>query len=102
MLKYFVLLCTFVLIRLDYGKRILLFFNLIIFIIMDLVSKLWGFCNKLRHDGVDPSDYIEQLTYLLFLKMAEEKAVIVPQNYNRNSLIIHDDDSVHAHLDAIL
>jgi len=69
---------------------------------MDLVSKLWGFCNKLRHDGVDPSDYIEQLTYLLFLKMAEEKAVLVPKGYNWNSLITQDDDSVHAHLDAIL
>jgi len=69
---------------------------------MDLVSKLWGFCNKLRHDGVDPSDYIEQLTYLLFLKMAEEKDVLVPQGYNWNSLISRDDDSVHAHLDAIL
>lgn len=69
---------------------------------MDLVSKLWGFCNKLRHDGVDPSDYIEQLTYLLFLKMAEEKDILVPQGYNWNSLISRDDDSVHAHLDAIL
>lgn len=69
---------------------------------MDLVSKLWGFCNKLRHDGVDPADYIEQLTYLLFLKMAEEKDVTVPLGYDWNSLISQDDDSVHAHLDAIL
>lgn len=69
---------------------------------MDLVSKLWGFCNKLRHDGVDPADYIEQLTYLLFLKMAEEKAISVPHGYNWNSLIIRDNDSVLAHLDAIL
>lgn len=38
----------------------------------DVVSKLWGFCHTLRHDGVDYGDYIEQITYLLFLKMAEE------------------------------
>lgn len=69
---------------------------------MDLVSKLWGFCNKLRHDGVDPADYIEQLTYLLFLKMAEEKAIQVPTEFNWNSLISKNNDEVLRHLDAIL
>jgi type I restriction enzyme M protein len=44
----------------------------------DLVGKLWGFCHTLRHDGVDYGDYIEQITYLLFLKMAAEKDVAVP------------------------
>jgi len=44
----------------------------------DVVGKLWGFCNTLRHDGIDYGDYIEQLTYLLFLKMAEEKGVYIP------------------------
>ena len=39
----------------------------------DIVGKLWGFCHTLRHDGIDYGDYIEQLTYLLFLKMIEEK-----------------------------
>ena len=38
----------------------------------DIVGKLWGFCHTLRHDGIDYGDYIEQLTYLLFLKMIEE------------------------------
>jgi type I restriction enzyme M protein len=41
----------------------------------DIVQKLWGFCHTLRHDGIDYGDYIEQLTYLLFLKMADEKAI---------------------------
>jgi type I restriction enzyme M protein len=41
----------------------------------DIVNKLWGFCHTLRHDGVDYGDYIEQLTYLLFLKMADEKEI---------------------------
>lgn len=44
----------------------------------NLANKLWGFCNTLRHDGVDYGDYIEQLTYLLFFKMAEEKGIVLP------------------------
>ena len=38
-----------------------------------LVQKLWNYCNVLRDDGVSTIDYIEQLTYLLFLKMADEQ-----------------------------
>lgn len=45
----------------------------------DVVAKLWGFCHTLRHDGVDYGDYIEQLTYLLFLKMADERGVELPE-----------------------
>ncbi len=41
----------------------------------DVVQKLWGFCHTLRHDGIDYGDYIEQITYLLFLKMADERAI---------------------------
>jgi type I restriction enzyme M protein len=44
----------------------------------DVVGKLWGFCNTLRHDGIDYGDYIEQLTYLLFLKMADERGIDLP------------------------
>ena len=39
-----------------------------------LVDKLWNFCHLLRDDGVSTIDYTEQLTYLLFLKMAHERA----------------------------
>src|SRR2546427_1039225 len=45
-----------------------------------VVGKLWGFCNTLRHDGIGYGDYIEQLTYLLFLKLAEEKGVKLPKS----------------------
>jgi type I restriction enzyme M protein len=45
----------------------------------DVVAKLWGFCHTLRHDGVDYGDYIEQLTYLLFLKMADERGIEMPE-----------------------
>jgi type I restriction enzyme M protein len=48
----------------------------------DIVSKLWGFCHTLRHDGIDYGDYIEQSTYLLFLKMIEEKGAEIPPGYS--------------------
>src|SRR5690349_1212021 len=46
----------------------------------DVVAKLWGFCHTLRHDGIDYGDYIEQITYLLFLKMADEKGIDLPKD----------------------
>lgn len=52
----------------------------------DVVQKLWGFCHTLRHDGVDYGDYIEQLTHLLFLKMADERGVSIPRGYDWESL----------------
>ncbi|MBI4801988.1 MAG: type I restriction-modification system subunit M N-terminal domain-containing protein, partial [Elusimicrobia bacterium] len=52
----------------------------------DIVNKLWGFCHTLRHDGIDYGDYIEQLTYLLFLKMSDEKSMKLPKNCDWNSL----------------
>jgi type I restriction enzyme M protein len=39
-----------------------------------LVQKLWNYCTVLRDDGMSYGDYVEQLTYLLFLKMAHERA----------------------------
>lgn len=49
-----------------------------------LIQKVWNFCNTLRDDGVGYGDYLEQLTYLLFLKMAYEYA---QEPYNRNTRI---------------
>ena len=37
-----------------------------------LVANVCGFCNTLRDDGVGASEYLEQLTFLLFLKMSDE------------------------------
>lgn len=45
----------------------------------DIVQKLWSLCHTLRHDGIDYGDYIEQITYLLFLKMADERGVKLPK-----------------------
>jgi type I restriction enzyme M protein len=39
-----------------------------------IISKVWSFCHTLRDDGVGYGDYLEQLTFLLFLKMADEYA----------------------------
>jgi type I restriction enzyme M protein len=52
----------------------------------DVVQRLWGFCHTLRHDGIDYGDYIEQLTYLLFLKMADERGVALPAECDWPSL----------------
>jgi type I restriction enzyme M protein len=38
-----------------------------------LVQKVWNYCHVLRDDGVSYGDYVEQLTYLIFLKMADER-----------------------------
>lgn len=59
-----------------------------------LVDKLWSYCNVLRDDGVGVIEYTEQLTYLLFLKMAHERAArrlnpqqIVPREYSWQQLL---------------
>jgi len=53
----------------------------------DIVQKLWGFCHTLRHDGIDYGDYIEQLTYLLFLKMADERGITLPRGCDWPTLV---------------
>ena len=59
-----------------------------------IVSKVWAFCNTLRDDGVGYGDYLKQLTYLLFLKMADEyskpphnRNMPIPKKYNWESLL---------------
>ena len=58
-----------------------------------IVSKVWSFCTTLRDDGVGYGDYLEQLTYLIFLKMADEysqppynRAVGIPAEFDWQSL----------------
>ena len=53
----------------------------------DIVQKLWGFCHTLRHDGIDYGDYIEQITYLLFIKMADERDVKLPKGCDWKTLM---------------
>ena len=47
-----------------------------------IVQKLWNYCNVLRDDGMSYGDYVEQLTYLLFLKIADERS---QPPYNQNA-----------------
>ncbi len=61
----------------------------------ELVDKLWNYCHVLRHDGVSTIDYVDQITLLLFLKMAHERAArklggreeIVPKNLGWQTLL---------------
>ena len=69
-----------------------------------LVQKLWNYCNVLRDDGMSYGDYVEQLTYLLFLKMADERSQppynqpsIVPTEYAWASLLAKDGDELFDH-----
>jgi type I restriction enzyme M protein len=50
-----------------------------------LVDKLWAYCVVLRDDGVGVIEYTEQLTYLLFLKMAHEWALREAQSWRASS-----------------
>lgn len=53
-----------------------------------LVAKIWSFCDTLRDDGLGYGDYLEQLTYLLFLKMADENKELykIPANCDWQTL----------------
>jgi len=69
-----------------------------------IVQKLWNYCNVLRDDGMSYGDYVEQLTYLLFLKMAGERArppynqkSPIPAGYDWPSLLKRDGDELFDH-----
>src|SRR5262249_44343413 len=74
-----------------------------------IVQKLWSYCNLLRDDGLSYGDYIEQLTYLLFLKMAYERTQlpwsqpsVVPTQYDWQSLMTREGDELETHYRHIL
>ena len=54
----------------------------------DIVAKLWSLCNVLKDDGVTYTDYVKELTYLLFLKMSEETGTEdrIPEQYRWEAL----------------
>ena len=77
--------------------------------IAPIVSKVWSFCTTLRDDGVSYGDYLEQLTYLIFLKMADEYAkppynrdVGIPPEYNWQSLKSKRGAELEGHYIALL
>ncbi|PGH40918.1 DNA methyltransferase [Micromonospora sp. WMMA1996] len=74
-----------------------------------LVQKLWNYCDVLRDDGVSTIDYVEQLTYLLFLKMADERArrplkpeQIVPDELSWQTLLDAEGDALEVQYRHIL
>ena len=75
----------------------------------NIVQKLWSYCNVLRDDGMSYGDYVEQLTYLLFLKMADERTKapydqpsIVPKDADWPSLMNRDGDELFDHYRHVL
>jgi len=73
-----------------------------------IVQRLWNYCNVLRDDGMSYGDYVEQLTYLLFLKMDQENSIMlakptaIPDAYNWASLLRLDGDVLEGHYREIL
>jgi type I restriction enzyme M protein len=74
-----------------------------------LVQRLWNYCNVLRDDGLSYGDYLEQLTYLLFLKMADEQVEldlvpepVVPKGLDWQSLMARDGDDLEVHYRHVL
>src|SRR5258707_5838273 len=74
-----------------------------------LVAKLWNYCNLLRDDGLSYGDYVEQLTYLLFLKMAHERtepprneSSRLPEGYDWPSLVDNSGKALEEHYVNVL
>lgn len=74
-----------------------------------LIQKVWNFCHTLRDDGVGYGDYLEQLTYLLFLKMAHEYAqppferdTHIPKGHDWPSLRAKTGEPLEAHYLKVL
>ena len=78
-----------------------------------LVQKVWNFATVLRDDGVSYGDYVEQLTYLLFLKMAQERedlqatlgqkaTAIIPKEWAWPTLLREDGDDLENHYRKVL
>jgi type I restriction enzyme M protein len=69
----------------------------------ELVDKLWAFCDVLRDDGVSYGDYVEQLTYLLFLKMEQEQSEYldknseIPEEYSWSKLLQKEGAELETH-----
>ena len=73
-----------------------------------IVQRVWNYCHVLRDDGVSYGDYLEQLTYLLFLKMADEKErelgqpAAIPAEYGWPTLRDRRGEALESHYRSIL
>jgi type I restriction enzyme M protein len=78
-----------------------------------LVQKLWNYCTVLRDDGISYGDYVEQLTFLLFLKMDDERRTAaemfntpfesaIPKEFNWQSLVQQNGADLENHYRNLL
>jgi type I restriction enzyme M protein len=69
-----------------------------------IVQRVWNYCHILRDDGVSYGDYLEQLTYLLFLKMADERGQTeaIPPELSWSSLISLKGEALAGHYGHVL
>ena len=78
-------------------------------------QKLWNYCNVLRDTGLSYGDYLEQLTYLIFLKMMDELKALhelskldtyrppdLPEGYDWPGLLAREGDELERHYRATL
>ena len=63
----------------------------------EIVQKLWNLCNVLRDDGITYHQYVTELTYILFLKMAKETGAEskIPKGYRWDDLVSKDGTEQH-------
>ncbi|MES0488443.1 MAG: class I SAM-dependent DNA methyltransferase [Leptospirales bacterium] len=74
-----------------------------------IISKVWNLAHVLRDDGVGYGDYLEQITFLLFLKMADEfskpphnRKTNIPDEYNWESLVSRRGADLESHYTTLL
>jgi len=74
-----------------------------------IIQKVWNYCNVLRDDGISYGDYVEQLTYLIFLKMADERTkppfnqvARIPKGLDWQSLLQKDGHELEVHYRHLL
>ncbi|NRB10999.1 MAG: SAM-dependent DNA methyltransferase [Rickettsiaceae bacterium] len=74
-----------------------------------MITKIWNFCTILRDDGIGYGDYLEQITYLIFLKMADEyskpphkRNIGIPKEYSWQNLLLKSGSDLETHYVSLL
>ncbi len=70
----------------------------------EIIAKLWNLCNVLRDDGITYHQYVTELTYILFLKMAKETGTEeqIPEGYRWDNLTAHSGVELRAYYKGLL
>ena len=69
-----------------------------------VVKTIWSLCNILRGDGITYYQYVSELSYLLFLKIAQENGSeeLLPEGYRWNNLVRHSEEGLLGHYQELL